>query len=174
MKTIAPDDEKLNDAPRPDNDDDSVDAVIGSPESIEKVPDLPENYDEELLNPPAEEEPSKALKGKQGSRMKKDTFQGSHWSDQSDAPVRRNSRSQRDANMWEALDPTASKLDHEIEKRVQSRSPKQKKEEVKRPTSESKGCKIYKSAMANPLLRDQPSKKWTDQDQNDLADHLKH
>ena len=28
--------------------------------------------------------------------------------------------------------------------------------------------------MANPLLRDQPQKKWTAQDQDDLADHLKH
>jgi len=76
--------------------------------------------------------------------------------------------------MWEALDPTKSKLDHEIEKRVRSRSPKQTKEEVERPTLESEGYKTYKSAMANPLLRDQQPKKWTDQDQNDLADHLKH
>jgi len=87
MKTIAPDYEKLNDAPRPDNDDDSVNAEIGSPASIEKVPDLPENYDEDVLNPPAKEEPSKALKGKQGCRTKKDTFQGSHRGDQSDVPV---------------------------------------------------------------------------------------
>jgi len=28
--------------------------------------------------------------------------------------------------------------------------------------------------MANPLLRDQPARKWTAQDQDDLADHLKH
>jgi len=28
--------------------------------------------------------------------------------------------------------------------------------------------------MANPLLRDQPTKKWTAQDQDDLAGHLKH
>jgi len=28
--------------------------------------------------------------------------------------------------------------------------------------------------MANPLLRDQPTRKWTAQDQDDLADHLKH
>jgi len=175
MKTIAPDDEKLNDAPRPDNDDDSVDTKIGSPALIEKVADLPENYDEEMLNPPAKEEPSKALKGKQGRRTKKDTFQGSYWSDRSDVPVRRSSRLHQDASMWEAFDPTKSKLDHEIEKQVRSRSPtKQKKEEVERPTLESEGYKTYKSTMANPLLRDQPLKKWTNQDQNDLADHLKH
>jgi len=174
MKTIAHDNEKLNDAPCPDNDDDSVDTKIDSPESIEKAPDLPENYNEEMLNPPAKEEPSKVLKGKRGRRTKKDSFQGSHRSDRSDAPVRRSLRLHQDANMWEALDPTKSKLDHEIEKRVQSRSPKQKKEEVERPTLESEGYKTYKSAMANPLLRDQPSKKWTDQDQDDLADHLKH
>jgi len=130
MKTIAPDDEKLNDAPRPDNDDDSVDTEIGSPESIENLPDLPKNYDEEMLNPPFKEEPSKALKGKQGRRTKKDTFQGSHRSDRSDVPVHRSSRLHRDANTWEALDPTKSKLDHEIEKQVRSRSPKRKKEEV--------------------------------------------
>jgi len=28
--------------------------------------------------------------------------------------------------------------------------------------------------MANPPLRDQPTRKWTAQDQDDLADHLKH
>jgi len=47
--------------------DDSVDTEIGTPESIEKVPDLPENYDKEILNHPTEEEePSKILKGKRG------------------------------------------------------------------------------------------------------------
>jgi len=76
--------------------------------------------------------------------------------------------------MWEALDPTKSKLDQEIDGRVRSRSPKQKEEKVERPTSESEGYKTYKSAMANPLLRDQPTRKWTAQDQDDLADHLKH
>jgi len=120
------------------------------------------------------EEPSEALKGKLGCRTKKDAFQGSHRSDQSSVPVHRSLRLQRDANVWEALDPTKLKLDQEIKKRVQSCSPKQKKEEVNRPTFESKWYKTYKSAMANPLLRDQLSKKWTDQDQDDLADHLKH
>jgi len=76
--------------------------------------------------------------------------------------------------MWEALDPTKSKLDQEIEKRVRSRSPKQKEDKVERPTLESEGYKTYKSAIANPLLRDQPTRKWTAQDQDDLADHLKH
>jgi len=76
--------------------------------------------------------------------------------------------------MWEALDPTKSKLDQDIDRRVQSRSPKQKEEKVKRPTLESKGYKTHESAMANPLLRDQPTRKWTAQDQDDLADHLKH
>jgi len=174
VKTIVPDDEKMNDVPHPDNDDDSVNAEIGNPASIEKAPDLPENYDEEMLNPPVEEEPCKALKGKQGRRTKEDTFQGSHRGDRNDVPICRSSRLQRDVNMWEALDPAKSKLDQEIEKRVRNRSPKQKKEEVERPTLESEGYKTHKSAMANPLLRDQPSKKWTDQDQDDLADHLKH
>jgi len=159
----------------PDGDDDSVETEIGAPESIEKAPDLPENYDEEILNHPTEEEePSEILKGKQGRRKKKDTFQGNHRSDQSSIPVRKSSRLQRDANMWEALDPTKSKLDQEIDRRVRSRSPKQKEEKVKRPTLESEGYKTYKSAMANPLLRDQPTRKWTAQDQDDLADHLKH
>jgi len=76
--------------------------------------------------------------------------------------------------MWEALDPNKSKLDQEIDRRVRSRSPKQKEDKVERPTLESEGYKTYKSAMANPLLRDQPTKKWTAQDQDDLADHLKH
>jgi len=172
MKTLVPDEDKLNDVSPPEGDDDSVDTEIGTPDSIEKVPDLPENYDEELLNPPIEEDPSYILKGKRGQRKKKDTFQGNHRSDRSSIPIRKSSRLQRDANMWEALDPTKSKLNQEIDRRVQSRSPKQKKEEVERPTLESEGYKTYKSAMANPLLRDQPTRKWTAQDQDDLADHL--
>jgi len=64
MKTPVPDDEKMNDAPHADNDDDSVDTKIGNPASIEKVPDRPENHDEDFLDSPVEEEPSKALKGK--------------------------------------------------------------------------------------------------------------
>jgi len=67
MKTSVPNEEKLNDASPPDCDDDSVDTEIGTPESIEKAPDLPENHDEEILNHPTkEEEPSEMLKGKQG------------------------------------------------------------------------------------------------------------
>jgi len=90
---------------------------------------LPENCDEELLNHPTEEEPSKTLKGKQGQK-KKNAFQGNHWSDRRSIPIRRSSRLQRDANMWEALDPIESKLNQEIDRRVRSCSPKQKKEEV--------------------------------------------
>jgi len=77
-------------------------------------------------------------------------------------------------NVWEALDPTKSKLDQDIDRRVQSLSPKQKKEEVERPTLESEGHKTYKSTMVNPLLRDQSTRKWTAQDQDNLANHLKH
>jgi len=65
MKTLVPDEDKLNDVPPPDNDDDSADTEIGTPELIQKKPDLPENYDEEVLNHPTEEEdPSEILKGK--------------------------------------------------------------------------------------------------------------
>jgi len=117
MKTLVPDEEKLNDVSPPDSDDDSVDTEIGTPESIEKVPDLPENCDEEILNDPTEEEdPSEMLKGKQGRRKKKDTFQGNHRSDRSSIPVHRSSRPPRDANVWEALDPAKSKLDQEIDR----------------------------------------------------------
>jgi len=174
MMTPVPDEEKLNDASPPEGDDDSVDTEIGTPDSIEKVPDLPENCDEELLNHAIEEKPSEVLKGKQGRRKKKDAFQGNHRSDKSSIPVCKSPRPQRDANMWKAFDPTKSKLDQEIDRRVRSRSPKQKKEEVERPKLESEGCKTYKSAMANPLPRDQPTRKWTAQDQDNLADHLKH
>jgi len=66
MKTLVPDEDKLNDVSPPEGGDDSVDTEIGTPYSIEKVPDLPENYDEELSNPPIEEEPSETVKGKQG------------------------------------------------------------------------------------------------------------
>jgi len=118
MKTLVPDEEKLNDVSPPEGDDDSVDTEIGTQESIEKVPDLPENYDKEFLNPPIEEEPSETLKGKQGRRKKKDTFQGNHRSDRSSIHIRRSSRLQRDANVWEALDPTKLKLDQEIDRRV--------------------------------------------------------
>jgi len=165
MKTLVPDEEKLNDVSPPDGDDDSVDTKIGTPESIEKVPDLPENYDEEILNHPTEEEePSEILKGKRGRRKKKDTFQGNHRSDQRSIPIRKSLRLRRDANMWEALDPTKSKLDQELDRRVQSHSPKQKEDKVESPTLESEGYKTYKSAMADPLLRDQPTRKWTAQD----------
>jgi len=116
VKTLVPNEDKLNDVSPPEGDDDSVDTEIGAPESIEKAPDLPENYDEEFLNPPIEEEPFKTLKGKQGRRKKKDTFQGNHRSDRSSIPIRRSSRLRRDANMWEALDPTKSKLDQEIDR----------------------------------------------------------
>ena len=175
MKTLAPDEEKLNDASPPDGDDDSVDTEIGTPESIEKAPDPPENCDEEILNHPTEEEePSEMLKGKRGRRKKKDAFQGNCWSDRSSIPIRKSSRLRRDVNVWEALDPTKLKLDQEIDRRVRSRSPKQKEEKVERPTLEREGYKTYKSAMANPLPRDQPTRKWTAQDQDNLADHLKH
>jgi len=175
VKTSVPDEEKLNDVSPPDGDDDSVDTEIGAPESIEKAPDPPENCDEEILNHPTkEEDPSELLKGKRGRRKKKHAFQGNHRSDRSSIPVRKSSRLRRDANMWEALDPTESKLDQEIDRRVRSRSPKQKEEKVERPTPESEGCKTCKSAVANLLLRDQPTRKWTAQDQDDLADHLKH
>jgi len=82
MKPLVPDEEKLNDVSPSDSDDDSVDTEIGTPESIENVPDLPENFDEEILNHPTEEEePSEILKGKRGRRKKKDTFQGNHQND---------------------------------------------------------------------------------------------
>jgi len=90
MKTLVPDEEKLNDVSPPDSDDDSVDTEIGTPELIEKVPDLPKSYDEAILNHPTEEEePSEMLKGKRGRRKKKDTFQGNHWSDRSSIPIRK-------------------------------------------------------------------------------------
>jgi len=164
VKTPVPNDEKMNDASPPEGNDDSVDTEVGNPTSIEEAPDLPENYDEELLNPPVEEEPSETFKGKRGRRKKKDAFQGNHRHGRSSIPICQSSRSQRDTNVQEALDPTKSKLDQEIDKRVRSRSPKQKKEEVKQPTLESEGHKTHTSAMANPLLRDQPSRKWTEQD----------
>jgi len=82
VKTLVPDDEKLNDVSPPDSDDDSVETEIGAPELIEKVPDLRENCGKDILNHPTEEEePSEMLKGKQGRRKKKDTFQGNHRSD---------------------------------------------------------------------------------------------
>jgi len=74
MKTLVPDEEKLNDASPPEGNDDSVDTAIGTPEPIQKVPDLPENCDEELLNHPTEEKPSETLKGKRGRRKKKGAF----------------------------------------------------------------------------------------------------
>jgi len=118
MKTLVPDQDKLNDASPAEGDDDSVDTEISTPDSIEKVPDLPENYDEELLDPPIEEEPSEMLRGKRGRRKKKDAFQRNHRSDRSSIPIRKSSRPQRDANVWEALDHTKLKLDQEIDGRV--------------------------------------------------------
>jgi len=95
MKILVPNEDKLNNVSPPEGDDDSVDTEIGTPDSIEKVPDLPENYDEELLN---------------------------HRSNRSSIPIRKSSRPQRDANVWEALDPTKSKLDQEIDTSSKSQS----------------------------------------------------
>jgi len=77
MKTLVPDEDKLNDVSPPDSDDDSVDTEIGTPESIEKVPDLPENYDEEILNHPTEEEePSEMLKGNEDNGRRRTPSKG--------------------------------------------------------------------------------------------------
>jgi len=118
MKTLVPNEDKLNHVSPPEGDDDSVNTEIGTPDSIDKAPDPPENCDKELLDPPIEEEPAEMLKGKRGRRKKKDAFQGNHRSDRSSIPIRKSSRLQHDANMWEALDPTKSKLDQEIDRQV--------------------------------------------------------
>ena len=62
MKTLVPDREKINDMPPSESDDDSVNTKIGTPEWIDKAHDLPENCDEEFLNPTADDKPSEALK----------------------------------------------------------------------------------------------------------------
>jgi len=93
MKTLVLDREKMDDASPPENDDDSVNTEVGTPATIEEAPNLPENHDEELSDPPIKGEPSEALKGKRVHRKKKDAFQENHQSDQNSVPVCRSSRS---------------------------------------------------------------------------------
>jgi len=93
MKTLVLDREKMDDASPPENDDDSVNTEVGTPASIEEAPNLPENHDEELSDPPIKGEPREALKGKQVHRKKKDAFQENHRSDQNSVPVCQSSRS---------------------------------------------------------------------------------
>jgi len=61
---LVPDREKMNDVTPPVNEDESADAKVGTPASIDEAPDLPENCDEELSDPPVKDKPSEALKGK--------------------------------------------------------------------------------------------------------------
>jgi len=70
MKTPFPDNDKMNDVSPPNDGNEWVDTEEDAPSSVGEVAPLSENCDEELLNPPAKDEPSELLKGKQSRRKK--------------------------------------------------------------------------------------------------------
>ena len=180
MKTITPDREKMNDVTPPDvSDENSVDSSDSDredpPKSIDDVEVIPDNMDDivdsQTKSPKESEE---FLNTKRGRRSKKDRFQGSHRNDRTTPThVRRSSRLRREVKMMDVLDPAKFRLEQNIEKKERSRSPVRKFEIPKNSELEEDGEKTYTSPMLNTPLRDEPSKKWTEQDQLDLPEHLR-
>ena len=75
MKTIMPNTDAMNDVPPPvedQEDDSSVDTEIITPEPIDDIPELPENMDEEMVNPMPESEVTGFLNSNHGCHGKKD------------------------------------------------------------------------------------------------------
>ena len=178
MKTLAPDTDKMNDVTPPfedQEDDSSVDTEIIEPEPIDDVPELPENMDEEMVNPLPKSEADDFLKSNRGRRGKKDQFQGSRRQGaKSPTPgTRRSDRLRSRANMMSVLDPVKAKLDGKIEKRRRSRSPSDKADEKERPITEEEGEWTYMSPMNNKPLKDEDEKLWSDEEKSQLAEHLK-
>jgi len=118
VKTLTPDTDVMNDVSPVDNanEEESVEEEKVVPVPIDDVPELPENMDEELVQPSTRDDSDKFLKRHRGRRKKKDRFQGSHRHDRSPTPKRRrSSRLRRNANLMDVLDPVKSKLDERIE-----------------------------------------------------------
>ncbi len=179
MKTISPDTDAMNDASPPvedQGDDDSVDTEVITPASIDDVPELPENMDEEMVNPTPDPEDTDFLSGKRGRREKTDQFKGSHRRGNR-SPVsglRRSARLRKEAHTMSILDPVKAKLDDKIGQRRRSRSPSERVDEKDRPISEKEGELTYKSPMSNKPLKDEEEKLWSEEEQSQLAEHLRH
>jgi len=79
MKTFGPDNDAMNDVSLEDDksDTDSVDTDEGAPASVDDVPELSEQLDEEMVQPLSEDDASKFLTSERGQRTKKGTFQWS-------------------------------------------------------------------------------------------------
>jgi len=176
MQTLVPDADAMNDVSLIDeqDDDDSVEDEKDVHASIDDVPKLPENMDEELVQPMTRDDSDDFLRNHRYRRKKKDRFQGSHHHDCSLTPERRrSSRLCRNANLMDVLDPVKSKLDGKIEAHQQSRSSNQKPDPSEKRILESEGERDYGSSMMNPSLKDEEEKVWSNEDQSMSAEHLK-
>ena len=178
MKTLEPNVDVVNDtSPRDDDSDsESIESEPKEPASIDDVDELPENADGEVDETPLDPEDRTQMYSHHGPRTKKDTFKGSHRRDRSPSPNRRRSPRLRDkisASLMYVLDPIKSRYNDMMEALQGSRSSTEKVEPDTEPILESEGEKNYRSSMSEPLLRDQHSKKWSDENQDDLAAHLK-
>ena len=173
---LEPDTDAMNDV-SPVNDPDEEEPTGEEkvvPVPIDDVPELPENMDEELVQPTTRDDSDEFLKNHRGRRKKKDRFQGSHRHDRSPTPERRRSSGlRRNANLMDVLDPVKSKLDGKIEAHQQSRSPTKKPDPSERPILESEGERDCRFPVMNPPLRDEKEKTWSNEDQSLLAEHLK-
>jgi len=80
MKTLTLDTDVMNDvSPVNDpNEEESVEEEKVVPVPIDDVPELPENMDEELVQPTTRDDSDEFLKKHRGRRKKKDRFQGNH------------------------------------------------------------------------------------------------
>jgi len=74
MKTLVPDTNAMNDVSPVDeqNEEDSIEEEKGIPVPIDDVPKLPENMDEELVQPTTRDDSDKFFKNHHGRRKKKD------------------------------------------------------------------------------------------------------
>ena len=183
MKTITPDTDKMNDVSPddlpPDLEEDenrSIDSEEGEPAPIDDVPELPENMDEEYESSTQRDDAADFLNKSRGRRTKKDSLKGSHRNDRSPTPNRRRSarlNQKRNAKMMDSLDPVKSRIEARLEEFRNDRTPKHKVTPEDETVLESKGEKDYRSTMTNPSLKDEKSKKWTEQDQSELPEHLR-
>jgi hypothetical protein len=171
MPTLTPDVEAMNDVSPPeveaDDDNDSVDSQASEPKELSDVDPVPPTWDNDIERDRSE------MAFNHGPREKKDTFQGSHRNDRSSSPkVRRSSRLKRNAKLMDIIDPIKFRYDGKIEVLEHNRKGTENDKKVQ-DILESEGEKTYHSVMANGLLRDGKTKKWTAEDQEDLSGHLK-
>ena len=74
--------------------------------------------------------------------------------------------------MMDRLDPVKSRIEARLEEFRNDRTPKHGAPSKNETVLESEGEKNYRSTMTNPSLKDEKSKKWTEQDHSELPKHL--